>query len=463
MLSKPGSVPGFFASRVLAALAKAAATAPLSRPVINPASTRRFWETRATALAWRINLAAWLARAAPASFFVGSAFAVTFYALRRAQTPLAPAWLALSGALVLAAGWCAWRARRGFFDAAEARVLLESHLRLDTRLTAASTGLVAWPAVPVPFPRVVRWQLRAPAAWLAATAMLLALAVWAPVPRDRAGAHAAGPPPSLLQAESMLSALKEMKVADPQAIEQLAERARELARRPADEQYSHSALEAADALRNQTAVAAAALARGLDSAASALRSSNNDADMKNAAGRLAAALSGMKDGALPANKELLANLPASEADMKNLTPEQREQLAQQLAQAGSQAGGVAGAAGAGARVAQPDPNAQMGEGPGRGAGPGGEGGGGDTAPLSLAAQASDAGDGIAKSVDGDALKRFSLGDKLGTTTGQHDKDPGKEAAPMSAGAVATPASGGEAVWVNRLTPTERAALKNFFK
>jgi len=429
--------------------------------VITPASTRRFWETRATALAWRINVAAWLARVAPVSFFVASAFAVALYALRRAESSLAPAWLALAVALALAAGVGAWRARRGFFTAAEARVLLESHLRLDTRLTAAAHGLVAWPAVPSPFPAVVRWQLRAPAGWLTAAAVLLTLAVFAPVPREAAGRHASGPPPALLAAEEMLAALKEMKVADPAAIEALAERARELARRPADEQYSHSALEAADALRQQTAVAAAALARGLESAASALRSSNKDADMKNAAGRLAAALSGLKDGALPANLELLANLPASAADLKNLTPEQREQLAQQLGKAAAQAGGVAGAAGAGARVAQPDPNAAPGDGTAPGAG--GEGGGGDTAPLMLARLPSDAGLGQAQGVDGDALKRFALGDKLGTTTGRHDEDPAKVIASGSAGAVAAPASGGEAVWVNRLTPAERAALKNFFK
>lgn len=340
-------------------------------------------------------------------------------------------------------------------------MLLESHLRLDTRLTAAEHGLVPWPEIPPTLPAVVRWQLRAPAGWFAAAAVLMALAIIAPVPREVTGNHAAGPPPSLLQAESMLSALQEQKLAEPRAIEQLAERARELARRPADEQYSHSALEAADALRDQTSAAASALSRGLDSAAAALRSASNDTDMKNAAGRLTAALSGLKEGALPANKDLLNNMPSSEAEMKNLTPEQREELAKQLAQAASQAGGVAGAAGAGASVAQPDPNAQPGEGTGPGAG--GEGGGGDTAPLMLAAQMSDAGDGISNGISGDALKRFSLGDKLGTTVGQHDKDPAKEVAPLSAGAVAAPASGGEAVWVNRLTPAERAALKKFFK
>ena len=423
-----------------------------------PASTRRFWETRATALAWRINLAAWLALVAPVFFFVASGFAVAFYTLRRAQTPLAMAGLALMVALVLAALACVWRARRGFFNAAEARVLLESHLRLDTRLTAAAAGLVAWPAAPASMPPVVRWQFGAPAGWLGASVILLTLALLAPLPRDAAGVHASGPPPALLQAESMLAALKEMKVADPPAIEQLAERARELARRPADEQYTHSALEAADELRNQTAVGAAALARGLDSASKALESANSEPDMKGAAGSLAAALSGLRDGALPANKSLLANLPASAADLKNLTAEQRAQLAKQLANAANGARGIGGAAGAGAQVAQPDPNSKLVPG-----GPGGPGGGGGTAPLAFAKDASDAGDGNAQALSGDALKRFALGDKLGTTRGAHDVDPANAVGPTSAGAVAAPASGGEAVWVDRLTPAERAAVKNFFK
>jgi len=421
-----------------------------------PASTRRYWEARASALAWRINLAAWLERAAPVSFFVTSGFAIAFYALRRAQSPLGAAWLTLAAALALAAAACAWRARRGFFGAAEARVLLESHLRLDTRLTAATAGLVPWPAAPAALPPVVRWELRAAGGWFAAALAMLVLAVYVPVSRDSDGVHTAGTPPSLLQTQEMLAALKEMKAADPKALEQLAERAREMARRPSDEQYSHSALEAADALRNQTAAAAAALGRGLDSAANALRTANGTPDMKGAAGRLAAALSGLRDGMLPANKNLLSHLPSGEIDLSALTAEQRAQLAQQLAELGRAVGGVGGAAGAGARVAQPDPN-------GRGYAAGGPGGGGDTAPLTFAKDQSDAGDGIAQGLTGAQLKRVSLGDKLGTSASAHVVDPSKAAGPMSAGAVAAPAQGGEAVWVNRLTPAERAALKNFFK
>jgi hypothetical protein len=403
-------------------------------------------------LARRINVASWLGRFAPAVFFVASAFAIAFFALRRAEQSLVAGWASLIAAWVIAAGWCAWRARRDFFRRAEARVLLESQLRLDARLTAAELGLVPWPAEPPNLPSVVEWRLRGPLAWLAASVALIAVAVFAPVPRDNTSVKPAGPPPALVQTDALLDALKQMNVAEPQALTQLDERARELARRATDEQYTHSGLEAADALHNQTIAAASGLARGLDSASNALRSANSGADMKSAAGRLAAALSGLRDGMLPANSALLANMPGSMADLSNLTVAQRAQLAEQLANA---AKGVGGALGANAPVAAPGDAA--------GWGSGGPGGGGDTAPLMLAKDQSDAGDGNTEALKGDILKHFALGDKLGTTNSAHDVDPAKLAGPMSAGAVATPGAGGEAVWVNRLTPTERAALKNFFK
>ena len=409
-------------------------------------------------MAWRINTAGWLVRVAPATFFVASAFAVAVYALRRLETPLTPAWMSLAIAVLITGAGCWWRARHGFFTPAEARVFIESQLHLDSRLTAAELGLVPWPPAPQAISPVVRWRLRTPAGWVGASVILIVFAVLAPVPRDGANNRPSGPPPALVQTEAMLDALKEMNVAEPQAIEQLQERARELARRPSDEQYSHSALEAADALRNQTVISAAGLARGLDSAANAMRSANNEADMSGPAGQLSAALSGLRDGVLPANKELLSNLPASAADLKNLTPEQRAELAQQLADAANSLNGITGAFGAGARVAEPDPNTD-----GETLAGGGPGGGGPSAPLMLNAQQSDAGDGKSEALSGDVLKRFSLGDKLGTTSSAHDVDPNKAEAPSVAGAVASPAAGGEAVWVNRLTPAERAALKNFFK
>lgn len=423
--------------------------------------SQEFWQRRSNLLAWQINLAAWVARAAPAAFFVACPFAIVFYALRRLRAPVDGAAIGFLAAVLIVGFVCWCRARRGFFAAQDARVLLESHLKLDSRLTAASANLVPWPETPAKVPPVVRWRLAAPLGWVGGALVLLTLATSAPVPPPPGSSIPSGPPPALAETEAMLEALKELNVAEPQAIEQLADRAQQLADRPADQQYSHSALEAADALRNQTISAAAALARDLDAAANAMKAAENSIDMDGAAGRLAAALSGLRDGTLPANKELLSQLPASAADLKNLTPEQRAELARRLAAASQCTGGVAGGAGAGVRVAEPNPKARfswLNEGMG-----GGPGGGGSHAPLALSSLRSDVGEGRAEGLTAESLENFALGDRLGTSAGSHEVDTGKLLGPMSAGAISAPAGGGEAAWVNRLTPAERTALKEFFK
>ena len=423
-----------------------------------PGNPRRFWETRARSLVWRINVGAWLERAAPAAFAVATPFAIAFVALRRLGQPTGSTLVAFGVSLTVAALYVGWRVRAAFFTLPEALVLLESRLRLDTRLTAATAGLVPWPPAPAEWKPVMRWRLGIPAGWLAASIALVALALILPVARDAAAPRFTGPAPSLLQTKEMLAALQDLKTADPAELEKLAERTAELARRPNEAQFAHSALEAADALRDQTAAAAAALGRNLESAAAALDAASNSADLKSAAARLDAALQGLRDGALGANPDLLAQLPGNLGELTKLTAAQRAQLAQQLGQAGQQTRGVAGAAGAGAKIAKGD-----GSGEGAGTGSGGEGGGGEAAPLTLSNQVADIQTGKSEGLTLGDLSRVSLGDKLGTTSAAHTIDPNAALGPVAAGAVSAPAQGGDAVWVNRLTPAERAALKNFFK
>ena len=420
-------------------------------------STRRFWERRATVLAIRLNVASWLERFGPVLFAITSVGAVALYALRRIRAATEPGWLGLVATMVFAGLVLGWLLRRRFFSASEARVLIESQLRLDTRLTAAAAGLVEWPAIPDKLPPVVRWQLAAPAGWASGALLLLALAAWMPVPDLSSAAHPTEKPPSLALTESLLAALAETKVADAAAIEEMAERARELASRPTDEQYSHSALEAADALRDQTTAAVAALGRNLESASNALNAKEKDSASKSAEDQLSAALSGLKEGSMPANSNLMKQL-GDASSLKGLSAEQLKALAQQFADAAKSAKGVLGAAGAGAV-----PRPGMGYGPPGNGRPGGTGGGKESAPLALNKDASDAGDGKAEALSSASLANLALGDKLGTSTGVHQVDPSKAAGPQSAGAIATPAKGGEAVWVNRLTPAERAALKDFYK
>jgi hypothetical protein len=432
-------------------------------------ASRHDWERTVAFLAWRVNLVIWLERLGPVLFATCTSGAIALFALRRLEHPLEWAW---GGTLMAAAAGAAvvwWRASPHFFSRADARILIERQWRLDARLTAATEGIVAWPAVPAARPRLLVWNPAAVLGWSGAGVMLLAASLWLPVP---APAAARPPitekPPSLAQTEALLRELARLDVATPESLEQLATQARELAQRLPEEQYTHAGLEAADTLRDQTMSAIDNLARDLESAASALAPFEAGAGMlpdelvKAAADQMGAALQGLRDGRLKPSEELMSSLRAAGAShLKGLTPQQLSSLRGQLNAAAGRTRTVQGAAGAGARIARPGNGLANGE--GRGFGQGGiERGRGD-APLSFAPDPSAALTGLMQGLGNDDLERAVLGDLVETSKDRHEVDREKLAGPTSAGAVAAPARGGEAVWVDRLTPDERAVLKDFFK
>jgi hypothetical protein len=465
---------------------------------------QRHWEKAVRALAWRVNIAAWLERAAPGFFGLGTAAGFTAYVLRRMRLGATDeggealsggvsvwAWWGLglvAGVLVLGA-W-AWRRARGhFFKTSDACALLEHHAGLNSSLSAAAAGVTRWPA-PRAVPAAVRWQARGPAAWLAGAVALGLAGLLAPVPaRERPDyVRVAEKPPALAEAEAWLEQLAEREVARPEDVEKLAEQARGLGERTPEERYSHSALEAADTLRAQTAQAIRGLGANLEEAAAALAALErpaeqlSDEELGEVAARLGEALRGLQDGPLAAREELMSKLgaAANAAGRRSLSPEQAKELRQQLAKAGRAATGVVGAQGQGAGVATADPDRPVklgsgkcsggtcsgacgGECEGEGMGSGAVARGPGHAPLMFNEEMSDAGAGRTETVSAEDLSRAALGELLGMERGEHEFDPKQSAGPTAAGAVSAPAEGGEVVWVGRYTPQERAALKEFFK
>ena len=448
------------------------------------APAQRHWETAIRALARRVNLAAWLDRAAPAFFVAGTLAGFAAYALRRVRPAEGAVWawwwLALGAGLLAAGVWAWWRARATFVKAGDARALLEHRLGLDSALSAADAGVTAWPA-PRPLPATLRWRAPATLGWLGgAVALALAGAVL-PVPARAPFdyARASGKPPALAEAEAWLEQLAQQEVARPEDVEKLAEQARGLGERTPEERYSHSALEAADTLRSQTAQAIRGLGANLEEAAAALAPLErpagqlSDEELGAVAARLGEALRGLQEGPLSAREELMKKLgsAANAAGLRSLSPEQARQLKQQLAKAGRAATGVLGAQGQGADVATADPDSRVSFGNGfgeedgwnNGFGAGSPSRGPGHAPLYFRDEASDAGQGRTETVSADDLSRAALGELLGMERGEHEFDPKRASGPTAAGAVAAPAQGGEVVWVDHLTPRERAALKEFFK
>jgi hypothetical protein len=433
---------------------------------------RQPWEDAVSAVVRRVNTAVWLERFAPFAFAALSLGAGLHYALRRLREPSWGGHLAVALLVAGTAFYAAWLARRAYFDRRAARALLEYHQGLDSRLSAAAAGVAAWPdSPPTAGLTWLRWTPGASLRWLAAGLIVLAAGLWLPVPAPAPGfSQANEKPPALAQTEAWLEQVNQLALAEPESIEALSERARGLAERSPESQYTHSALEAADTLRAQTEAAIRSLAAELDAAAAAMAPLENPAaalseeELGALASRLGSALQGLREGRLAANGELLKGMPpANAAGLRSLTPEQAAQLRQQLARAGRAATGVVGAQGKGASVASADPDGQVTLRQGEGFGSGSPERGPGHAPLYLNSEASDAGAGRTETVNNPELARAALGDLLGTERGEHELDPTRSAAPSAAGSIATPGRGGDVVWVDHLTPAERAALKDFFK
>lgn len=455
---------------------------------------QRHWEGAVRRLAWRVNASAWLDAAGPGFFGAGAAAGFAAYALRRARIEDAGVWgfwwLGLGVALLAAGVWGWWRARADFFSETDARCLLEHKLGLDSALSAATDGVAGWPE-PRALPATLRWRAPLTAAWLCGAGALALAGMVSPVPAPSLfdARRANEKPPALAQAEEWLEQLAEQEVARPEDVEKLAEQARGLGERTPEERYSHSVLEAADTLRAQTAQAIRGLGANLEDAASALAPLErpagelSDEELGAVAARLGEALRGLQEGALSPREDLMRQLgqAANAAGRRSLSPEQAAQLKQQLAQAGRAATGVLGAAGQGAPVATADPNSPVKPGDGScgascagsqsggacdgscGPGSGGIARGPGHAPLMFRDEASEAGAGNTETVSAEDLSRAALGELLGMERGEHEFDPKNASGPSAAGAIASAGQGGEVVWVDRLTPKERAALKEFFK
>ena len=300
---------------------------------------------------------------------------------------------------------------------------------------------------------------------------------------DRTGTRPTEKPPALSETEAWLAAAQQIPAIDPASVENLAERARELAEKAPEQQYDHSSLEAADTLRAQTADALQSLAGNMEKAADSLspiadhQTALSDGQLNSLADNLSTALSAMKEGGLTANPELARQLAGlgNASGLGQLSAAQASQLAQRLGAGAGAIHGIPGANGAGARIAGgngPGQGSGSGRGNGRGRGPGlgkgpgagGLGGGGRHGATGIQRSANRGESGPAPNDGRQRPRARRLGDKIDTQRSAPDQvDPSKSAGPTAAGAVAAPASGGDAVWVDQLSPNERAVLKDFFK
>jgi hypothetical protein len=444
-------------------------------PHMSQEKTARFWQSATRSLARRVNLGWWLEHWLGWVLAAGLIGAVAVLFVRWMQpVELKWIWISVGALMLIGAGLAGRHVSRRFESVAAARVRLEDALKLKTRLTAAEAGVGEWPKVP--FEKIaspVRWQWQRPLGVVGISAMMLALAAWVPItPRASAKQRVIEKPSSVKEIEQWVENLKQEQAAEEKSLDELEKKIEEMLKRPAENWYEHGSLEAADNLKDQTAEMLRQLADNLadaERAASALKAAGDamPQEAKEAVAKeLSNAMQGMRTGGIKPNEQLLKSLQQAMSQCQggqcNLTKEQLEQLQKQMQQNAK----------ALAEALKNSPTLKLSEclgkclgkegeeGPGRGGinrGPG-------TAPLTLSKDETNLDtkktEGLTSKLD---VTRLAPGDVLGVADGAHEVDKNGYSGSQQGGALQNTGDGGAAVWQNSLLPTEREALKRYFK
>jgi len=428
-----------------------------------------YWRRRVFLLACRLNFGWWLERFL--IFFLVSSFVcmAVLLVVRRQAGEEAKVWYAYGAVLALAVPVAAWVARKRFEDQASARVRLEYALRLHNGLTAADAGIGRWPARSDYEAEVLRWKWSPVLAALGAGLFFLAAGAWVPVPPnvDDTFAEKISKPPALEQLETWMKTLEQHPLVEEKRQEELRQQVEQLSSGNAEEWYSHGGREASDRLREQTRNNLQSLEHDLQAASAALSAMQqenvqlSEAQAAQLGDKLAEALQGALNGDLPLDPKALGNF--SEIDpskLKSLTPEEAKKLAEKLKNAEAVCKELGTGDGKSAADAELDALlagvvAQQPAGWGVDRGPG-------SIPLTLSANPSDVGSTKKEVVSNDDLAHASLGERVGISKGKHETDSMQFSGPTDGGG-ASEGAGGEAVWVNQLTPEEQAQVKSFFK
>ena len=457
----------------------------------------RFWRAASRRLAREINLGWWLAAWLPTAFCLVAFGMIAVLAARWAMPAAVPwAWGGI-GLSIVAAGLAAWwRSRLRFESDASARVRLEDAYGLKTRLSAAAAGVGSWPTRPER-PRdgwPVVWQWRRPLALVAFTAAMLLAAARVPIAdADAVRRHTIEKPTDARVVESWMQQLQEEKLVDEKSVEAVDRKIAELMERPKETWYEHASLEAAGALKEQTAADLRDLAGNLakaEQAAAALRALAESLPMEareRLAREFAAAALALEAGSFkPAGElaELLRDLRP--ADLARLTPEQWQALKARLAAnraalrealaacdgfdlgdvegwceecSGSKPCGECEGCKAGKACSKRCSTCGRCARPGRG---GIDRGRGD-AELTFGEQ-NDLGtkrtEKLNQTLD---AARAAPDEVLAVVDGEHEVDTKAFSGPKAGGAVVGEGDGGSAVQVNTLLPAEQETVRRFFK
>ena len=455
-------------------------------------STGDAWRQKARAVATKINAAWWLEKlGAPlvVTALIGSCL-ILMARREMAEFPWLPTAF-VGSALLLGMGLMAWwLARRNFETEQGALVRIEASMRLRNSLSAAREGVTPWPAVPSRVDDGTRWRWTSLLIPILAAALFLTGSILLPVSaRTDPNAEAQQQPQAWSDMEADLAALAEDNTVQEEYLEKMEERIEELRKQNEDEWFSHSSLEATDALQKMHGSELESLERNLRKAERSLEALQKhggkmgDGARNRLLNEFDQAMQQMNEGMMKPNQALLDQL--QQLDPKNLGQLNQEQLDQlrenmkrhaqncQDCQGNGAGGGQGGGAGGGEEDWLEDllnDGEDPGQGqaggdqnqPGEGPGSGGVNRGPGSAPGVLGQLRPETQSGDLEGLESRDLSNTLPGDLLQLADGEHDVDT-TEVGIREGGAVENEGEGGDRIWKDSLLPSEKKALKEFFK
>lgn len=405
-------------------------------------------------------------------FVACTVLAAVVYWNRRVE--IAPWFVPL--AVVIAVGvllvW-AWKASVSrLFSRRDTLALIDESLGLNAALSAEAEWGIRTHRDGMPSHSSMLNVKAAPAlGWLVGGAVML-LAGWImPLPDGReALPKYSEKSPALAQVEEWMEKLDEMEEIAPESTEELKKDLEELQKMNGEEMYSHAGLEAADAMASRASAAMNEMASSLSSVEAAIQQSMQGGDSASALQNLKEALKGMEQGTLRPSGDLAARMESmANAGMGSLTPDQLRKLANQLRNAANQMNDMCNNPGSGmSPVANPGDFPSLGDGQcdgkdGDGWGRGGISRGRGDAPLAFGDSNQQLKDGSQQGVSNTDMSHAALGSMTGTESSAPTMDENPEAVGRNGGRAATPAKGGDSIWKDDLDPSEREAMRSFFK
>ena len=449
------------------------------------------WQQLTRRVARKVNIGWWL-ELLRAPLVISSLFLACAILVSRRELADNVAGVVLAayatGALLLVA-FVTWLvARQRFEKPAQSMVRVEAAMKMRNSLSAAEAGVSPWPEAPKEVNDGTSWAWPRLFIPVFLAVALLTTSLLIPVSARTTDQGPPDEPQAWRELESDIELLSEDDTVQEQYLEKLEEKIEELRKKDDDEWFSHSSLEATDALQKAHRSEVEQLRDNMQKAERSLQAMQKNGGKLGEGARerllneFQQALDKMENGAMKPNGELLEQLKGLDPqNLGNLNQEQLDQLRENMrehaekmgqcegCQGGNGQGGGAGGEdwiddllkqgeGQGNQDGEGNGGEQEGEGNGRGGlqrGPG-------TNPNVLGNESENFDTGDLEGLESRDLDRTLPGDLLQLMDGEHEVREDKVGI-RAGGGVADEGEGGDRVWKDALLPDEKKALKEFFK